>query len=72
MQQNVGVFQHRFHALGVGDEIRRNVTPVELHAFHHVQIGFRGLALFHGNNAVLADFLHGLGDQVSDIGVVIG
>jgi hypothetical protein len=31
MQENVGVVQHGFHALGIGDEVRREIATIELH-----------------------------------------
>src|SRR5699024_5586009 len=37
VQKNVGVLQFRLHGLAVGDEVRRQVATVELHAFDHVE-----------------------------------
>src|SRR3974390_2335060 len=36
VDQDVGVFEPAFHRFGVGDEVRRQVALVELHAFDHV------------------------------------
>ena len=33
VEQNQRVFQHGFHALGVGHEVGRQITLVELHSF---------------------------------------
>ena len=30
-QENVGVVQDGFHALGIGDEVRRDIATIELH-----------------------------------------
>ena len=39
VDQQVGVFQNSFHALLVGDEVRRQIAAVELHALDHVEAG---------------------------------
>ena len=66
------VIQGGFHALGVGHEVRREVTTVKLHAFHNFQAGFHGAGLFHGDHAVFADFLHGFGNDAANGFVVVG
>src|SRR4051812_3846719 len=72
VDEDVAVFEDGFHALRVGDEVRRQVAAVELHAFDHFQLGLHGLGLFHGDDAVFADLLHGLGDDLADGLVVVG
>ncbi len=64
-QQDVGVFQLHLHLFLVVDEVRAQVTAVELHAFHDFQLVDQGLAFFHGDHAFLADLLHGLGDDLT-------
>src|SRR5207247_10503315 len=39
MDQDVGVFEFADHLLGVGDEIRREIAAVELHALDDVELG---------------------------------
>ena len=46
--------------------------PVHLHAFHHFAVGLSGLGLLHGDDAVRANLLHGLGDQGADLLVAGG
>src|SRR5579883_309824 len=70
VNQDVGVVQSHFHALWIGNEVRGEVAAVELHAFHDFQLGFERLRLFHCDDAVLADFLHGFGNNLAD-GLVI-
>ena len=41
--EDVGVLEDGFHALRVGDEVRREVAAVELHAFDDVERGLGGL-----------------------------
>jgi hypothetical protein len=72
VDQDVGVLKRGFHALGIGDEIRREVAAVELHAFHDFELGFERLGLFNRDDAILADLLHGLGDDLADGLIVVG
>jgi hypothetical protein len=62
----------RFHALGVGDEVRREVAAVELHALDDLERGLEALGLFDRDDAVLADLLHRLGDDLADGLVAVG
>ena len=61
-----------FHALRIGDEVGRQVAAVELHAFDHFQRRLHGLGFLDGDDAVLADLLHGFGDDAADLLVVVG
>ena len=70
--EDVGVFELRFHRLGVGDEVGREIALVELHAFDDFEGGFDGLGFFDGDGAVLADLVHGVGDDFADGGVPVG
>ena len=60
------------HALGVGDEVGGEVAAVELHAFDHFERGLHRAGFLDGDDAVLADLLHGLGDDAADLLVVVG
>ena len=42
-KQDQRLFQHGLHLLSVGDEVRRDVAAVELHAFDHFERGLGGL-----------------------------
>ena len=66
MDQHQGFVQNRFHLLGVSDHIRSDIAAVELHTFDHFGVGFSGLGFFHGDDAVVGDFFHGLCDQLAD------
>ena len=72
VDQDDGVLEHHFHALGVGDEVGREVAAVELHALDDVQRGLERLGLFDGDDAVLADLVHRVGDDLADRLVVVG
>ena len=67
-----GFSSTHFHALGIGHEVGREVAAIELHAFDDVQRGLERLGFFDGDDAVLADLLHRVGDELADFGVVVG
>ena len=67
--QDERVLEDRFHAVGVGDEVRRDVALVEAHALDELELHAEGLRLLDGDDAVLADLVHRLGDEVADLGV---
>ena len=72
VDQDAGVFEHALHALRIGDEVGGEVAAVELHAFDHFERGFHGAGFLDGDDAVLADLLHGFGDDAADLLVVVG
>ena len=65
--QDVGVLEHRLHALLVGDHVRRDVALVELHALGELEVHAERLALLDVDHAVLADLLDRVGDHVADL-----
>ena len=71
VEEDLDVLEHALHALGVGDEVRREVAAVELHALDHFHLGLEAACLLDGDDAVLADLLHGVGDDLADLGVVV-
>src|SRR5665647_2592758 len=64
--QDVGVLQDGLHALGVGDEVRREVALVELHALGELELGDRGLGLLNRDDTVLADLVERFGNEATD------
>ena len=72
MDQDDRVLEHDFHALRVGDEVGRQVAAVELHALDDVERGVHALGFLNRDHAVLADLVHGLGDDLADGFVVVG
>src|SRR4029079_8115544 len=72
VEQDLGVLEDRLHALGVGDEVGRQVAAVELHALDHLEGGLDAAVLLDGDDAVLAHLLHRLGDDAADLFVVVG
>ena len=70
--EDVGVLEVGLHALVVRGEVRRDVALVELHALDGVDVDAEGLGLLDGDDAVLANDLHGLGNLVADVGIAGG
>ena len=50
----------------------RDVAAVELHAFDDVELGLQALRLFDRDDALVADLLHRLGEEVADLLVAVG
>ena len=67
--QDEWVLKDRFHPIGIGDEVGREVAAVELHALGVLGLEAERLALLHGDDAVLADLVHHLGDDRADLGI---
>ena len=72
VNEDVGVFENGFHRLRVGHEIRREITFVELHAFDHFERGFDRLGFLDRDRAVLANFVHRVGNDFADRLVPVG
>ncbi len=72
MDENQRVLERGFHLFRIGDEVRREITAVELHSFDRLQRRLEALCLFDRDDAVLADLFHRLGDQIADLLVVVG
>ena len=69
VEQDVRIVEHGFLALGVGDEVRRQVALVELHALDEVEIHAERVGLLDGDHTVLADLVDRVGDGLADRGV---
>jgi hypothetical protein len=68
-EEDERVLEDRLLALGVGDEVRRQVALVELHALGELELHAEGVRLLDGHHAVLADLVDGVGDDRADGGV---
>ena len=66
------VIHFTFHLFGIGYEIWRNVTAVELHTFHHFHAGSSALGFFHCDYAFFLNFLHGLSYELAYLRIVVG
>ncbi len=72
MDEDQAVFQLRLHVLRIGNEVRRNIALVELHALDKVERRLGSLAFLDGDNAVFAHFFESVGHQLADDRVVVG
>ena len=68
-EQDVRILEDRFLTLGVGDEVTRDVALVEAHALGQLELQAEGVGLLDGDDTLVADLVHGLGDQLTDLGV---
>src|SRR5438309_9228753 len=70
--EDVRLVEHRFHPLRVGDHVRREVALVELHALGELELEAESLALLDVHDAVLADLLDRVGDDLADLTLARG
>ena len=54
------LFKNRFHGIGVGHEVGREVAAVELHTLDNIHCGLGRLGFLNGNDTVFPDFIHSL------------
>ncbi|OEI67489.1 DNA polymerase II large subunit [Curtobacterium sp. ER1/6] len=67
--EDVRVLEDRLLALRVRDEVLRQVALVEAHALGQLELGAEGVRLLDGDDALLADLVDRLGDELADGGV---
>ena len=72
IDEDIGILHDTLHLLGVSNEIGREITAVELHTLYHTDGGVAALGLLDGDDTVLADLLHGIGQELANLGVVVG
>src|SRR6202045_2384349 len=72
VQEDVRIVEQRHLLVRIVDEVRRNVTAVELHALDQVQLVLKPFAVLDGDDAFLADLVHCLGDGLADRLVRVG
>src|SRR5713226_2050911 len=72
VDQDVGIVHFNAHLVGVGDEVGRDVAAVELHALDDVEFGLERLGFFNRDDALVADLLHGIGEELADFRVAVG
>ncbi len=72
VDQDVRVVEDGLHTLLVGDHVRREVALVEGHALGELQLQAEGVGLLDGDDTVLADLVHRLGDELADLLVLRG
>ena len=62
LPKNVWLFIDRFHSVGIGYHIGRDVAFIKLHTLHKFAFHSERLRLFHCHHPVLAHLIYGVGD----------
>src|SRR5213596_2299284 len=70
--EDVYILEDALHAVRVGDEVRAQVAPVELHALDDLELCVEALGLLDRDHALLPHLAHRLGDDLADGRVVVG
>lgn len=66
------LFEFDLLGLGVSDKVGRDVAAVEAHTLSDLELVLSGLAVLDGDDTLLTNLLHGLGEQVADGLVTVG
>ena len=69
--QDERILEHGLHLLRVGDEVGRDEAAVELHALDDLERRLGGLRFLDRDDAVAADLLHRVGDELADRRIVV-
>src|SRR5690606_30599952 len=72
IDHDVRVLKLSLHFFAVGNEIRRNISSVELHTFHYFHSSFGTFSFFHSNNTFFTHFGKSLRNQFTDGIIVVG
>src|SRR6516165_1538614 len=72
VDEDVGVVHLNAHLVGVGDKVGRDVAAVELHALDDVEFGLERLGFLDRDDALVADLLHGVGEELADLRIAVG
>lgn len=70
--EDISVFEFSLLGLGVGDEIRRDISSVESETFNEFDFVVKGLTVLDGDGSVFTDSVHEFSDEVTDFGVTVG
>lgn len=71
-EENEGFLELNALGLDVGDEVRRDIASVELHALGNLDRIFEKTALLDGDDTLLANFFHGSGNELPNLHITIG
>src|SRR5437016_4725718 len=72
VDQDVHVLEYALHALRVGHKVGREVSAVKLHALDYFEGGLHRFGFLDGDDAILADLLHGFGNDAAHLLVGVG
>ena len=71
IDQNVRIFQRRDLLVWVIDEVRRQIAAVKLHTLDHIELVFKRLTVFNGDDAFFANFVHCVSNDLADREVAV-
>ena len=72
MNQDQRVIHISLHRILIVNEVRRQITAVELHAFYDIQFIIETLAFFDRNHTFFANFFHRFSNDAADGFVCVG
>jgi len=72
VDQDIGLIDDCLHAFLIGDEIRADIATIELHTFDIFGFKFETATIFDRDDAVFTDFVHHIGDQVTNFAILRG
>lgn len=58
--------------LGVGNKVWGDEAAVEAHTLGDLELIVQGLALLDGDDTLLANLLHGVGNELANVGIAVG
>src|SRR5579875_213205 len=72
MKEDERFLQLNRHAVGVGDEVRGQVTTVETQPLDELEGGFQTTSFFNRDDPIFADFFHGVSEDLPNRCVPVG
>ena len=72
VDQNIRSIHFALHFLGIRNEVRRNISPVELHTFYNIDSRIGTFGLFYRDNTFFLYFFHSLGNELANLAIVVG
>lgn len=71
-EEDEGLLELDTLVLSVGDEVRGDEASVESHTLGNLNLVVNGSTFLDGDDTLLADLLHGLGNDGTDVGIAVG
>ncbi|KAF3799563.1 Heat shock protein 60, partial [Colletotrichum gloeosporioides] len=71
-EEDQGLLELDLLGLGIGDEVGGDETTVEAHTLGDLELVDQSLALLDGDDTLLADLLHGVGNHAAESLVTVG
>ena len=65
--QDERIIEICLHLIHIGAHVRADVASVELHTFNDIQLGLHGLGLLDGDDTILGNLLHRIGNHLTNL-----